>query len=116
MPKQLDAGLLKYLEASANVKPARVSLAGSAHLKITPAPAAERDVEPMLTGRVCGLQSEKRYGFVAADAGGPDVFFHFSALASPDDTAAIHFNTKVEYAVESQQDGRLRAKNIRVID
>lgn len=50
----------------------------------------------MATGTVKWFNSEKGFGFIAQDGGGPDVFVHFSAITG-DGYRNLEENQKVEF-------------------
>lgn len=52
----------------------------------------------MATGIVKWFNSEKGFGFIQQDDGGPDVFVHFSAIESTG-FKSLEENQKVEYDV-----------------
>ncbi|MCX5015666.1 cold-shock protein [Streptomyces sp. NBC_00555] len=52
----------------------------------------------MATGIVKWFNSEKGFGFIQQDDGGPDVFVHFSAIESSG-FKSLEENQKVEYNV-----------------
>ncbi|MBT2546269.1 cold-shock protein [Streptomyces sp. ISL-44] len=52
----------------------------------------------MATGIVKWFNSEKGFGFIQQDDGGPDVFVHFSAIESTG-FKSLEENQKVEYNV-----------------
>ncbi|MFD3802989.1 cold-shock protein [Streptomyces sp. NPDC058611] len=52
----------------------------------------------MATGIVKWFNSEKGFGFIQQDDGGPDVFVHFSAIESTG-FKSLEENAKVEYNV-----------------
>ncbi|AXE25143.1 cold-shock protein [Streptomyces globosus] len=52
----------------------------------------------MATGIVKWFNAEKGFGFITQDAGGPDVFVHFSAIQSSG-YRSLEENQKVEYDV-----------------
>jgi cold shock protein len=65
----------------------------------------------MATGTVKWFNSEKGFGFIANDDGGPDVFAHFSAIAGGG-YKSLDENQKVEFEVTQGQKGP-QAENIR---
>ncbi len=65
----------------------------------------------MATGTVKWFNSEKGYGFITQDDGGPDVFVHFSAIAG-EGYRNLEEGQKVEYDVTSGQKGP-QAANVR---
>jgi CspA family cold shock protein len=67
----------------------------------------------MATGIVKWFNSDKGFGFIAADDGSGDLFAHFSAIAS-DGYRSLDENQRVEYDVTQGNKG-LQADNIRVI-
>ncbi|MBT2480611.1 cold-shock protein [Streptomyces sp. ISL-94] len=52
----------------------------------------------MATGTVKWFNSEKGFGFIQQDDGGPDVFVHFSAIESTG-FKSLDENARVEYQV-----------------
>ncbi|MFI1279637.1 MULTISPECIES: cold-shock protein [unclassified Streptomyces] len=52
----------------------------------------------MATGIVKWFNSEKGFGFIQQDDGGPDVFVHFSAIESTG-FKSLDENARVEYQV-----------------
>ena len=65
----------------------------------------------MATGTVKWFNSDKGFGFITQDDGGPDVFAHFSAIASSG-FRSLEENQRVEFQVTQGQKG-LQAENIR---
>ena len=67
----------------------------------------------MATGTVKWFNSEKGYGFITQDDGGPDVFVHFSAIAG-EGFRNLDEGQKVEFDVVSGQKGP-QAANVRAV-
>ena len=67
----------------------------------------------MSTGTVKWFSSEKGFGFITQDEGGPDVFVHFSAIAG-NGYRNLDENQKVEFEVTEGQKGP-QAANVRPI-
>ena len=65
----------------------------------------------MPQGKVKWFNSEKGYGFIAQDGGGPDVFVHYSAIASSG-YRTLDEEQLVEFEVVQGQKGP-RADNVR---
>jgi CspA family cold shock protein len=65
----------------------------------------------MTQGSVKWFNSEKGYGFIAVDGGGPDVFVHFSAIQS-DGYRSLEENQRVEFDVAQGPKGP-QAENVR---
>jgi cold shock protein len=70
----------------------------------------ERRGSPMATGTVKWFNSEKGYGFISQDDGGPDVFVHFSAIAG-NGYRNLEENQKVEFETTQGNKG-LQASNV----
>jgi CspA family cold shock protein len=66
----------------------------------------------MATGTVKWFNSEKGFGFISQDDGGPDVFVHFSAI-SGNGYRNLEENQKVEFETTQGPKG-LQASNVRV--
>ena len=64
----------------------------------------------MATGTVKWFNSEKGYGFISQDDGGPDVFVHFSAI-SGNGYRNLEENQKVEFQTSQGPKG-LQASNV----
>ncbi|SJN17847.1 Cold shock protein CspA [Mycetocola reblochoni REB411] len=65
----------------------------------------------MATGTVKWFNAEKGFGFIAPDDGTPDVFAHYSAIASSG-YRSLDENQKVEFEITQGPKG-LQAENIR---
>jgi CspA family cold shock protein len=65
----------------------------------------------MATGIVKWFNSEKGFGFITQDGGGPDVFVHFSAIASSG-YRELTEGQKVEFDITEGQKGP-QADNVR---
>jgi cold shock protein len=64
----------------------------------------------MTTGTVKWFNSEKGFGFISQDDGGPDVFVHFSAI-SGNGYRNLEENQKVEFETTQGPKG-LQASNV----
>ncbi len=58
----------------------------------------------MASGTVKWFNAEKGYGFIAPDAGGEDVFVHFSAIQS-EGYRSLDEGQKVEFEITQGQKG-----------
>ena len=67
----------------------------------------------MAQGVVKWFNSEKGFGFISVDGGGPDVFVHFSAIQG-DGYRSLDENQRVEFE-SSQGPKGLQADSIRTI-
>ena len=67
----------------------------------------------MTTGTVKWFNAEKGFGFITPDGGGPDVFAHYSAIASSG-YRSLEENQKVEFEITQGQKGP-QASDIRSI-
>ena len=64
----------------------------------------------MATGTVKWFNSEKGFGFISQDEGGPDVFVHFSAITG-NGYRNLEENQKVEFETSQGPKG-LQASNV----
>ncbi|MFJ2110958.1 MULTISPECIES: cold-shock protein [unclassified Streptomyces] len=67
----------------------------------------------MATGTVKWFNSEKGYGFLSQDSGGPDVFVHFSAIQS-NGYRTLEEDQKVEFEVTQGPKGP-QAETVRAL-
>jgi len=65
----------------------------------------------LAVGTVKWFNSEKGYGFIAAD-GGPDVFVHYSAIQM-EGFRTLAEGDRVEFEIQAGRDGRSQASDVR---
>lgn len=68
----------------------------------------------METGTVKRFNSDKNYGFIEPDGGGPDVHLHARALLNQDEVTQIDRGVRVGYRV-TRTDRGLRAQDVRLL-
>jgi cold shock protein len=68
----------------------------------------------MAQGTVKWFNSEKGFGFIAAEGSGPDVFVHFSAITGSG-YRSLDEGKRVEFDITQGQKGP-QVENVRVID
>ncbi len=73
--------------------------------------APEGEVKQMATGTVKWFNAEKGFGFIAPEDGSPDVFAHYSAIATSG-YKSLDENQKVEFDLAQGPKGP-QAENIR---
>ena len=68
----------------------------------------------MGAGKLKMWNADRGFGFIADDAGGPDIFLHITALQSagidPDD---LRKGDRLIFDVENTRDGKTKASNVR---
>jgi CspA family cold shock protein len=65
------------------------------------------------TGRVKWFNKQKGYGFIAPDAGGPDMFVHISQLTGG--LTTLHEGQSVSYVIGKGPKGRDQAQDVRPV-
>ena len=69
----------------------------------------------MATGTVKFFNSDKGYGFITPEGGGPDVFVHISALEAAG-VRTLAEGVRVSFdAVMDQRKGKTNAQNLKVL-
>jgi cold shock protein len=77
-------------------------------------PDYESQLRAMATGTLKMWNSERGCGFIADDAGGPDIFLQVSALLSAGiDPDNVKNGDRLTFDVESSPQGKTRACNVR---
>jgi CspA family cold shock protein len=68
----------------------------------------------MATGTLKLWNADRGFGFIADDAGGPDMFLHISALQSAGiDPDNLRKGDRLIFDVENTRDGKTKASNVR---
>src|ERR1700691_6205622 len=67
----------------------------------------------MATGKLKMWNADRGFGFIADDAGGPDMFLHISALQSAGIDPDNLRGDRLTFDVDSTRDGKTRASNVR---
>ncbi len=67
----------------------------------------------MATGTVKWFNTQKGYGFIAPDEGGPDVFVHISAVEKSG-LPALREGQIIEYQTEVQRNGKTAATALKL--
>ena len=68
----------------------------------------------MTTGTVKWFNDSKGYGFITPDAGGDDLFAHFSAI-NMSGFKALKEGQKVSFEVTTGNNGKKQASNIQAV-
>jgi cold shock protein len=66
----------------------------------------------MPTGKVKWFNSQKGFGFIQSDNGGPDVFVHISALERAG-LSGLNDGQKVSFEVATER-GKMKAANLKL--
>jgi CspA family cold shock protein len=69
----------------------------------------------MPTGTVKFFNTDRGYGFITNEAGGPDAFVHISAVERAG-MSTLREGQKVSYELETGRDGKSSATNLEAAD
>ena len=69
----------------------------------------------MITGTVKFFNSDKGFGFIAPENGGPDAFVHISAVERAG-MGTLQKDQRVSYDLEKDQRGKTSATNLQAAD
>ena len=64
-----------------------------------------------MTGSVKWFNAGKGYGFITADAGGEDIFVHYSVI-QVEGFKKLADGQRVSFEVTTEENGKLRAANV----
>jgi CspA family cold shock protein len=68
----------------------------------------------MAAGKLKMWNADRGYGFIADDAGGPDMFLHINELkTSGIDPDTIKAGDRLTFEATSTRDGKTKASNVR---
>jgi CspA family cold shock protein len=66
-------------------------------------------------GKLKMWNADRGFGFIAVDAGGPDMFLHISELqAAGIDPDKIRVGDRLTFETASTRDGKTKASNVRM--
>lgn len=68
----------------------------------------------MATGTVKWFNTQKGYGFIARDDGGPDVFVHISAVERCG-LPSLHEGQTISFETEAGKNGKSAATNLKLV-
>jgi cold shock protein len=77
---------------------------------------AEREIAAMATGTLKMWNSDRGFGFIKDDSGGPDIFMHITALLSSgiDPRESGGLGERLTFDVErDNRSGKIKASNVR---
>lgn len=69
----------------------------------------------MKTGTVKWFNSQKGFGFIQPDGGGPDAFVHISAVERAG-LGTLNEGQKVQFELVSDRRGKMAADNLKAVD
>ena len=70
----------------------------------------------MATGTLKKWYTDRGFGFIKDDAGGPDMFIHINALKIAGiDHDSIAIGTRLSFGSEATRDGRMRASDVQLL-
>lgn len=69
----------------------------------------------MKTGTVKWFNSQKGFGFIQPDGGGPDAFVHISAVERAG-LGTLNEGQKVQFDLVSDRRGKMAADNLKAVD
>jgi len=70
----------------------------------------------MQQGTVIWFNGSKGFGFLKPAAGGPDIFVHYSAIASQEKYKTLNEGDVVTYEEQPGKNGKKQAGNVQVIE
>jgi cold shock protein len=69
----------------------------------------------MAAGKLKMWNSDRGFGFIKDDAGGPDMFLHINELkAAGIDPDGIKVGDRLTFETASTRDGKMKASNVRM--
>lgn len=68
-----------------------------------------------MIGRIKNLISDRGFGFIEPDDGGPDIFMHAKALVAGLEFESLEVGQEIEFSI-SQSDRGPRAQSVRLVE